>query len=161
VAQETLTTSLGSLFVCQRFGALHHLALVILGVLGLPCAFLSFAPPCCSLLSLMHYVDYWHSQPTLRAAACSCGAGCWDPVLLSVGWRWGGGGLTWHCCCIMSTIGIHNTPCKQWLTVVVLGAGILFFHQMGRGLTWWGILLLGSPGIPFHYPHILAVCCCG
>jgi len=32
-------------FVCQRFGALCHLALVILGVLGLPCAFLPFAPP--------------------------------------------------------------------------------------------------------------------
>jgi len=68
-----------------------------------------------------------------------------------------------HHCCIMLTIGIHNTPHEQQLTAVVLGAGILFFHQMGRGrgLTWQGIPLLGSPGILFCYPHIPAVCCCG
>ena len=66
-------------------------------------------------------------------------------------------------CCVMLTIGIHNPPRKQWLAAVVLGAGILFLHQMGRGrgLTWWGILLLGSPGILFCYPHIPAVSCCG
>jgi len=33
------------------------------------------------------------------------------------------------CCCTMLTIGTHNPPHKQWLAVVVLGAGFLFFCQ--------------------------------
>ena len=115
-AQETSSTSLGSLFLSARdLGPC--LASVVLGVLSLPCVFSPFPPPVV------------HS----------------------------------HHCCIMSTIGIHNPPHKQRLTAVVLGAGVLFFCQMGRGrgLTWQGIPLLGSPGVPFCYPHIPAVCCCG
>jgi len=76
VAQETSSTSLGSLFlsVRGRFGALCFLVSVILGVLGLLCAFSLFAPPCCLLLLLLCYVDYWHPQPT-QLAAVVLGAG--------------------------------------------------------------------------------------
>ena len=39
----------------------------------------------------------------------------------------------------------------------MLGAGILFFSQMGRGrgLTWQGIPLLRSPGVLFCYPVVV------
>jgi len=151
---------LGPFFVCQRFGALCRLALVVLGVLALPCAFSPFAPPIvhschCCIMSTIGIHNPTHEQ---RLTAVVLGAG-----ILFFCQMGRGRGLTWHHCCIMLTIGIHNTPHEQQLAAVVLGSGILFFSQMGRGrgLTWWGIPLLRSPSIPFCYPHIPAVCCCG
>jgi len=78
MAQETLSTSLGPFFICQRFGDLCHLVLVIWVSLASPVRSCYVCSPpvvhcyhCCIMLTVGIH------KPTPWAVACSSGAGCW------------------------------------------------------------------------------------
>ena len=58
----------------------------------------------------------------------------------------------------MLTIGIHNPPCEQQLAAVVLGAGILFFHQWVGDGEGEGAYLVGYPTAwVFWHPVLLSL----